>query len=428
MTLFHFISIIMEDDVDESRPVTSDNRTPKKRGRPRKLEMSSKNHGMITRRNKVRESDIQKISRKGNCLRGKVSSDGKEDTQVSNSREKAWILKEEIAKVIEAGAALGVDYRSLGSMGVKIGSWSLDEEISKVIEIRVALRFDFNGDESVLVKEITRQKIEELERLNEGEREVLWEFLIISQYVFPCPWGFGGDFNMVLEPSERNDGACPPVSLRNFNSFVLKSKVVDIPLQELKCTWTNCREKASWARLDWFLISPIILSWFPKLIQLGLSSSLSDHNAILIGAPCVDWGPILFKFYNGLLEEKPLIENARKAWLACKGGLLLCGKKKVPSSPICGLPSGWRNGNRGKNRGLNGFMKGIRTLDIFIILPMRGGGQISLVIYTLMVVDYFKNHFRMEQWCIPNIENLHFKQLTDQERDLLEVCFGKEEV
>ncbi|KAK3193984.1 hypothetical protein Dsin_025294 [Dipteronia sinensis] len=48
--------------------------------------------------------------------------------------------------------------------------------------------------------------------------------------------------------------------------------------------WTNIRERASWARLYHFLVSPLILSWFPKMVQKGFPRSLSDHNVILLGA------------------------------------------------------------------------------------------------------------------------------------------------
>ncbi|KAK3189155.1 hypothetical protein Dsin_028716 [Dipteronia sinensis] len=129
---------------------------------------------------------------------------------------------------------------------------------------------------------------------------------------FPVPWCFGGDFNSVLDPSERSGGVCLLNSLKNFNAFVLKAKVVDLLMQGFKFTWSNRREKASWARLDRFLISPLILSWFPNLVQKSLPCNLSDHNAIIIKVPLVDWGHIPFWFFNGWLEDKALIASARK--------------------------------------------------------------------------------------------------------------------
>ncbi|KAK3194374.1 hypothetical protein Dsin_025684 [Dipteronia sinensis] len=65
----------------------------------------------------------------------------------------------------------------------------------------------------------------------ECERKTLWDFLLVAQQSFPVPWCFGGDFNDVLDPSERKGGVCSQTSLHNFNSFVLNAKVTDLPLQ-----------------------------------------------------------------------------------------------------------------------------------------------------------------------------------------------------
>lgn len=71
--------------------------------------------------------------------------------------------------------------------------------------------------------------------------------------------------------------------IHSFASFTRDAMVVDLPLQGLSFTWCHFRENASWARLDRFLVSPIILSWIPKLMQKGLPRSLFDHNAIILG-------------------------------------------------------------------------------------------------------------------------------------------------
>ncbi|KAK3198650.1 hypothetical protein Dsin_022065 [Dipteronia sinensis] len=128
----------------------------------------------------------------------------------------------------------------------------------------------------------------------------------------------GGDFNAVLDPAERKGEGCNMGSIRNFNYFVSNSEVVDIPLSRASFTWSNNREKASWARLDRFLIAPEILLWFPSLFQRVLPRSLSDHNAIVIGERKEDWGPSPFRFYNDWLEEKALMQEAIEGWKGCK--------------------------------------------------------------------------------------------------------------
>ncbi|KAK3222042.1 hypothetical protein Dsin_009067 [Dipteronia sinensis] len=148
----------------------------------------------------------------------------------------------------------------------------------------------------------------------ERERRELWGFLLSSQSSFLMPWCIGGDFNTVLHPSERKGGIYNMSFVNSFNAFVLQARVVDLPLTGFPFTWTNLREKDSWARLNHFLISPEILSWFPKLIQTGHLGSLSDHSAVSIGEPQMDWGPCPFRFYNGWLEDKVMMNDVMSGW------------------------------------------------------------------------------------------------------------------
>ncbi|KAK3225982.1 hypothetical protein Dsin_005844 [Dipteronia sinensis] len=117
----------------------------------------------------------------------------------------------------------------------------------------------------------------------ESERKELWEFISTSQNAFLMRWCIGGNFNTVLDPSERRGGESAMVSIKNFSSFVSKAKVVDIPLRGIYFTWTTYRERESRVRLDRFLISPLILSQLLNLFQIGLSGTLSSLNVMLIG-------------------------------------------------------------------------------------------------------------------------------------------------
>ena len=88
----------------------------------------------------------------------------------------------------------------------------------------------------------------------------------------------GGDFNMVLDVSERIGSSYNLGAIRTFTSFLSKANVVDLPLQGMSFTWTNSRETAAWSRLDRFLISPSLPLNFLDLIQCRLPKGVSDHN------------------------------------------------------------------------------------------------------------------------------------------------------
>ncbi|KAK2641015.1 hypothetical protein Ddye_022778 [Dipteronia dyeriana] len=95
------------------------------------------------------------------------------------------------------------------------------------------------------------------------------------------------------------------------------ANVIDLSMQGMAHTWFNNREFESWARLDRFLCDPMILSWFPHLVQKGLCKSLSDHNLVHFGDFGVDWGPKPFRFFNGWLEDKDLMVEVHKCWSSC---------------------------------------------------------------------------------------------------------------
>ncbi|KAK2651968.1 hypothetical protein Ddye_011824 [Dipteronia dyeriana] len=126
---------------------------------------------------------------------------GTGNQNVNNDKTKIknvyWNLKDEIAKVVEKGVALGYVFKyketrvnnggscdnhgiiSEGnSVGVETGGqtgndedtmWSLEDEIGKVLEVMVTLGFDFNSKEVEISGVITQREKEDEERLAEIE-------------------------------------------------------------------------------------------------------------------------------------------------------------------------------------------------------------------------------------------------------------------
>ncbi|KAK3183049.1 hypothetical protein Dsin_030335 [Dipteronia sinensis] len=113
-----------------------------------------------------------------------------------------------------------------------------------------------------------------------------------------------GDFNTVLSALERKCGDFNNWSARAFNNFILKAKMMDIPLRGVNYTWSNNKENGTWARLDRFLVSPILLIWFLNMEQTGLPRTISDHSTLTLGSSKDYWGPRPFKFNNEWLEDK----------------------------------------------------------------------------------------------------------------------------
>ncbi|KAK2654575.1 hypothetical protein Ddye_014431 [Dipteronia dyeriana] len=88
-----------------------------------------------------------------------------------------------------------------------------------------------------------------------------------------------------------------------------------MPLRGVSFTWSNNRANKNWARLDRFLVSSSVLTWFPDLVHVGLPRTISDHYAITIGISKDKGGPRPFRFNNVWLEDRKLIGQIKKEWV-----------------------------------------------------------------------------------------------------------------
>ena len=126
----------------------------------------------------------------------------------------------------------------------------------------------------------------------EGKKQ-LWEELLCLKDRFRDPWCIGGDFNAVRNISERRGCSVRSICMENFENFIEKADLVDLPMSGRRFTWSN--PQGNMSRLDRFLVSPEWLSIFCNLSQIGLSKSCSDHIPIQLGVDEKDWGPRPFR-------------------------------------------------------------------------------------------------------------------------------------
>ncbi|KAL9664765.1 hypothetical protein QQ045_020172 [Rhodiola kirilowii] len=114
----------------------------------------------------------------------------------------------------------------------------------------------------------------------EKEKMLLWESLVALKSNNSGVWVIGGDFYSVLSEEERNRSSFNEKDASLFQDFTQAMEVLDLPLVGRCFTWGN---KNGTNRLDRFLISPGILSYWPKIVQVGLEKGPSNHTAVLLG-------------------------------------------------------------------------------------------------------------------------------------------------
>ncbi|XP_028101025.1 uncharacterized protein LOC114300334 [Camellia sinensis] len=116
-------------------------------------------------------------------------------------------------------------------------------------------------------------------------RRQLWKSLAGIHHHFPNPWCVGGDFNEIRFIGERKGCLSRDRGMKDFNEFVEKLELTDMPMLGRQYTWCNAMEGNRW-----------------------------NHCPILIQEDGRDWGPKPFKFINAWLSHPSFISEVKKRW------------------------------------------------------------------------------------------------------------------
>jgi exonuclease III len=127
-----------------------------------------------------------------------------------------------------------------------------------------------------------------------------------------------GDFNAVLDPSERRSGVGPLVirvdrEMREFIEFISLMNLIDLPLLWRRFTWVQPYSGAA-SRLDRFLVSNGWLDAWGNVSQWALPRDVSDHCPIVLRYLAQLWGPKPFRFNNFWLDHKTLSSVVQHNW------------------------------------------------------------------------------------------------------------------
>lgn len=92
----------------------------------------------------------------------------------------------------------------------------------------------------------------------------------------PGPSALTGDFNIILNESDKSNDRVDRANLRRFRRTIATLELQDLHLHGRCFTWSNERENPMLVRLDnWE-------SMFPNAHLCGLGSDASDHYALLL--------------------------------------------------------------------------------------------------------------------------------------------------
>jgi hypothetical protein len=153
-----------------------------------------------------------------------------------------------------------------------------------------------------------------------GRRQAAWDFLKLLANQFAGPWCIMGDFNDIMDASEKRGRNLRSNWLINgFRQAVLDSGLVDVPVEGYPFTWFKSlgTSRAVEERLDRALANTGWSNIFPTTTLENLAAPSSDHYPILLNR-CPVKRPHMhkhsFRYENAWYPEPGFKELVTDAW------------------------------------------------------------------------------------------------------------------
>jgi hypothetical protein len=132
----------------------------------------------------------------------------------------------------------------------------------------------------------------------------------------PGPWLVCGDFNIIYQAADKNNGRLHRRLMRAFRRVIDDLELVDLHLSGRSFTWSNERDRPTLERLDRALASVTWLDEHPNHALRTLSSDSSDHAPLLLVLNTEPWAPPRFRFHNFWTKMEGFLDVVKTAWAA----------------------------------------------------------------------------------------------------------------
>jgi hypothetical protein len=132
--------------------------------------------------------------------------------------------------------------------------------------------------------------------------------------LFPIPWLVVGDFNLIRDPSEKNNDNFDLSLVTAFNNSICRLALFELPLLDRLYTWSNKRDAQVLARLNLALLNQAWNLALPNSSLSSLHRPTSDHVPLLITASTTIPRASCFHFENAWLLDPLFLPTTLPAW------------------------------------------------------------------------------------------------------------------
>nr|XP_034607094.1 uncharacterized protein LOC117866906 [Setaria viridis] len=185
-----------------------------------------------------------------------------------------------------------------------------------------------------------------------GAAQPAFKEAFLTEMVQACrkenlPIVLGGDFNIIRNPSEKNNERYEDKWPFLFNAIIDSLNLKEIHMSGRKYTWANSLKNPTYERLDRVLVSTEWEEKFPLATVDALSREISDHTPLLLstGHEGVRRSQHMFKFELSWLLRKDFLEIVADVW----------SKERKGSNPM----QKWQNKIRRLRQFLRGWAKNL---------------------------------------------------------------------
>ncbi|GJT13988.1 RNA-directed DNA polymerase, eukaryota, reverse transcriptase zinc-binding domain protein [Tanacetum coccineum] len=248
-----------------------------------------------------------------------AASNSQSGKTISKKLQSNGLLIEALISQIELGSVLGYDTEGskadLQKYIQSIETHSQNIDSFKVNQLWGNYHFDFVDASSIGRSGglLSVWDPSAFTKFHDRLKQSLWQSLLLCMNNNLGNYIIFDDFNVVRFGSERIGSIFNHSSAIEFNHFILKGNLCDLPLGGHAFTYISSNgDKLS--KLDRFLISDGITSIVPNLYAMALDLMISDHRPILLHQLYEDFGPIPFKFCNSWMLHPQFDCMIHLAW------------------------------------------------------------------------------------------------------------------
>ncbi|XP_075091688.1 uncharacterized protein LOC142171877 [Nicotiana tabacum] len=145
------------------------------------------------------------------------------------------------------------------------------------------------------------------------ERRYLWRDLADINIRQKGPWLIMGDYNAIRSGEDRPIGnPVQELEVRDFNSFIDDTALVEMRTNGRNFTWTNGR---TYSKIDRALVNAEWMLKMPYLEVWVMDPGCSDHSPLNVSLEDNEEKvPKPFKFLNHVAEHKDFLALVSGAW------------------------------------------------------------------------------------------------------------------